>query len=302
MGAKQWLKRPLRPLVRRFDARVNRAVLAQCDLVLAETRSVASVANQGRADMDRTIPVLLEAMSTQSATARAQWRAMAEHSDRMKYLEHRLEFVRKEVLFETRYGASREQTTVEPEIIDPDVLVRAGDKLRINLGAGHLPLPDYVNVDSRALDGIDVVAEVGNLPFETGSVAEIFSAHFLEHFPREELRRSVLPYLVSLLRPGGTFVAVVPDMEAMVRACADGQVTFEEFFEVTYGGQEYGGDFHFSGFTPHSMRDILAEAGLSTCKVRESARRNGLCYEMEIEATKPATLTRSQPAFVSESS
>ena len=45
----------------------------------------------------------------------------------------------------------------------------------------------------RDLPGVDVVAKAGDLPFEPGSVDEIYSAHLLEHFPQEAMRRRLLP-------------------------------------------------------------------------------------------------------------
>ncbi len=158
--------------------------------------------------------------------------------------------------------------------------------LRINLGAGHIPKPDYLNVDARELPGVDITSDVRKLPFSPGELSEIFSAHLLEHFPAEELRRNLLPYWVSLLEDGGKFVCVVPDVATMVNERAAGRMPFDDFIEVMYGGQEYEGDFHFNGFSPESLEALLVEAGLSDVKVRESGRRNGACYEMEIEATR----------------
>ena len=62
---------------------------------------------------------------------------------------------------------------------------------------------DYVNIDMRELPGVDVVAPIDQLPFDDGTVAEIHSAHVLEHFPQEDLQRRLLPYWRDKLRPGG---------------------------------------------------------------------------------------------------
>jgi hypothetical protein len=203
-------------------------------------------------------------------------------------ISHRLEFVRKEILFELRYAHDvRSGAGGEGSIVRPEKLAAMGADVRINIGAGHLSRPEYMNVDARPLDGIDVVADVRSLPFEKESIAELFSAHVLEHFPVEELRRVLLPYWVSLLRPGGEFVAVVPDFETMVAEYVAGRLAFEELREVTYGSQEYEGDFHFNGFSQASLQSLLEEAGLSNIVVRVSGRRNGMCYEMEVAGVRP---------------
>ncbi len=172
---------------------------------------------------------------------------------------------------------------VEVRIVNTDKL--EVEDLRINVGAGHLPMDGFVNVDLRELPGIDVVAPANAMPFEPASVAEIFSSHTLEHFPQEELRRTLLPYWTSLLRPGGTLRAVVPDIEAMTEAYRDGSISFETFRSVTYGGQEYAGDFHFNGFTPDSLAAVFAELDLRDITVIARGRPNGDCLEFEISAT-----------------
>ena len=65
----------------------------------------------------------------------------------------RIEFVRRELMYEMRYGAGegpRESGTlaVETQILSPDKLdaARSGT-LRLNLGCGHVPLEGYINVD-----------------------------------------------------------------------------------------------------------------------------------------------------------
>jgi predicted SAM-dependent methyltransferase len=209
------------------------------------------------------------------------------------YLFGRVEFVRRELLYELRYGASvqrgaGEMLEASTEILAPEKLKDAREKgPRLNLGCGHVPLDGYLNIDRRALPGVDLVAEIDNLPFEDGEVAEIHSAHVLEHFPQEQLRRSLLPYWHRLLRTGGTLRAVVPDAEAMIDHYARGEYPYQSLREVTFGGQDYEGDFHFNMFTPESLTELLEASGFKDVRIVESGRRNGECYECEIVATKP---------------
>ncbi|WP_210243618.1 hypothetical protein, partial [Mesorhizobium sp. B2-4-3] len=160
-------------------------------------------------------------------------------------------------------------------------------QLRLNLGCGHIALADYINVDTRDLPGVDIVADVGDLPVREGCVNEIFSAHLIEHFPLETMRRRLLPYWRSRLRSGGTFKAVTPDAAAMVQAVTTGAMSFEDFREVTYGAQDYDGDYHFNLFTPDSLRTLLQEAGFEGISIPVAGRRNGKCFEFEIVATAP---------------
>lgn len=211
-------------------------------------------------------------------------------------LWERVEFVRREILFEFNHGSSGKSAAdgaglkkVEPQIVSTDKYeaARREKRLRLNLGSGHIALPDYINVDARPLPGVDVVADVGDLPFAERSVDEIFSAHLIEHFPLETMRRRLLPYWRSRLRPGGTFKVVTPDAAAMVQAAATGAMSFEDFREVTYGAQDYHGDYHFNLFTPDSLQVLLQEAGFKGISIPVAGRRNGKCFEFEIVGIAP---------------
>ncbi|NBI47544.1 class I SAM-dependent methyltransferase [Burkholderia sp. ISTR5] len=219
--------------------------------------------------------------------------ALNDRTQSINYLLGRIEFVRRELMFEMRYGARETQpegdaVEVKAEILSRDKLELARrDGIRLNLGCGHIPLDGYLNVDRRALPGVDVVSEVNGLPFGKGELAEIFSAHLLEHFPEEQLSRELLPYFHGLLREGGELKAIVPDAEAMIREYSNGTYPYEDLREVIYGGQDYDGDFHFNMFTPDSMIKLLIDAGFDTPTLIERGRKNGRCYEFEIAARKP---------------
>jgi predicted SAM-dependent methyltransferase len=159
--------------------------------------------------------------------------------------------------------------------------------IRLNLGCGHVALEGYINVDRRALPGVDIVAEVDDLPFTAGQVAEIFSAHLIEHFPQEQLRRTLLRYWRDLLRPGGIFRVVAPDAEGMMQAYYRGEYPFERLREVTFGGQDYNGDFHYNMLNTKSLTELLLAAGFVDVNVIAENRENGGCKEFEIAARRP---------------
>ena len=196
-------------------------------------------------------------------------------------------------MFELRYGSAASKSDsvsdIEPRILNQSKVDAARtDGLRINLGSGHIPVDGYVNVDLRELPNVDVVADVEHLPFAEGELKEIMSAHMLEHFPQEQLRRTLLPYWHRLLQPGGVFRAIVPDAEAMMREYSRGKYPYADLREVMYGGQDYDGDFHFNMFTPGSLDAVLREAHFIDVEIVAEGRKNGQCYEFEITAMKPA--------------
>jgi hypothetical protein len=216
---------------------------------------------------------------------------MRELEARSRATVDRVEFVRQETLFELRAAVKDgAPAAVRPEVVNAAKLgaMKAAGVVRLNVGCGHVIENDYLNVDSRRLPGVDVIADASALQFEPGSIAELYSSHLLEHFPLEQLRRVVLPHWLALLRPGGILRAIVPDAEGMVAAYAKGEMSFEHLREVTFGLQEYEGDFHFNMFARGALKELLESVGLVDATYVFTGRRNGHCLDMEIRAAKPA--------------
>jgi hypothetical protein len=215
--------------------------------------------------------------------------------DTIHFLLDRVEFVRRELMFELRYGvregapSHNSQRKVEPRILSPEKVeaARASGALRLNIGCGHIPEAGYINVDMRELPNVDVLAEANALPFEPGSVDEIYSAHLVEHFPQQELQRRLLPHWRNLLKRGGCIRAITPDGEAMLAGVTQGSYSFEDFREVLFGGQDYEGDFHYNLFTPDSFRRTVEEAGFTDIEIPVRGRPNGQCFEFELTARLP---------------
>lgn len=233
----------------------------------------------GEADVQKILDLLVAQESA----------ALGRHAD----LEKRFEFVRLELMYEIQHRLAQAGTpgahkiTQDGKIENQSALAAAavGD-YRLNVGCGHKPLEGWINVDLRPLPGVDITATADNVPLPAGSCAALTSAHLMEHFMEEDLRRRVLPHWFSLLKPGGSLTAIVPDGGAMMRAWVAGDMDFETLRLITYGQQEYDGDFHFTMFTPASLGKLLEEAGFTSVEIVAEARENGLCLEFEIRATR----------------
>lgn len=220
---------------------------------------------------------------------------MKEQAGRTEAVTRRVEFIRDEVLFELRKAlkikpaaapgeAGAQGETVAPRIIEAAKLAQGS--LRLNLGCGHAPHDDKINVDRRQLPGVDVVADVDNLPFECDSVELIYAAHLLEHFPRQYLLDVLLPYWRGLLQPGAALQLVVPDAQAMLAAHTKGEMGFDDLARVTFGKQDYDGDFHYAMYSPDTLAALLREAGFTEVEILACGRVNGDCREMEVLARK----------------
>lgn len=273
------------------------AVEAQLSDLITRFAAAETALQDRLANAQKTFDDVLNAVVAQNAMGRSNrrkmdhyvediWTTQERFAETLARLESRLEFVRKEVLLEIQSSSADpgEVGTADAKVVNPSKLeVRP---LKLNLGAGHIPLDGYVNVDARPLPGVDVVAEAGVLPFDVASVDEIRSAHFLEHFPPARLKK-LLDYWRGLLRPGGTFTAIVPDAESMILRFARNEYSWEDLKEVTFGGQEYPGDFHFSMFAQEELVRTLEDCGFHDVTLVEVGRRNGASLEMEVRARKP---------------
>lgn len=308
--AKNLVKRLLRPVWTRVQARINyrlqpvEAAIGDLSRRLAERETNQALVLERLEVLEKGwrqhVPGLLNAVSSiaafgyELASLRREFeRANAEISNLWKSAEQatrgigdlwqRVEFIRREIMYESKYGLTNNSAMEKSaRILAPEKVDKArATGIRLNLGCGHIPLDGYINIDQRELPGVDIVTDLGNLPFAERSLSEIFSAHMLEHLPQERLRR-LLPYWRSLLGPSGVFRAVVPDGEAMLAGIAAGRYSFENFREVLFGAQEYEGDFHFNLFTPDSLSNLLAESGFKKVAVPVKGRPNGICFEFEI--------------------
>jgi SAM-dependent methyltransferase len=325
------VKKVLRPAAERFTTALTRAIEARLsaleqahgetwaqlqalksglppalDQRLLDLEQATGLTRTEFQELKTWVPAVLDASSDQHAATRATVRTerllsqlTTEQAQRLQQIEERVEFIRRELMFELRYGARSQGidasgtgsegspgVTVEPKVLNEAKLRSFGDDIRLNVGAGHVPVEGYLNVDARELDGIDILADIRSLPFGPGDVSTIYCAHLLEHFPVEEVRRSLLPYWRSLLKPGGRMIAVVPDTEAMLDAYNRGDISFADLREVTFGGQEYDGDFHFNMYSKESLTALLADGGFGDVAITGAARRNGLCFEMQVEGVR----------------
>jgi hypothetical protein len=126
------------------------------------------------------------------------------------------------------------------------------DRLKLNLGAGNLELPGYVNIDRKTGQ------EAYPLSYTDGSVDEIRASHILEHFGLREAP-VVLQHWVSKLRPGGILKVAVPDFAKICDVYKNGGDNTAGYL---CGGQIDENDYHKSIFDRISLTRMLEGAGL----------------------------------------
>jgi predicted SAM-dependent methyltransferase len=210
--------------------------------------------------------------------------------DWVTILERKLMGIAMEIRETITVPAQTELTLAATRIIAPtdyeQKITSMKGQIKINLGCGEKPLPGYINIDFRDLPGVDMIADVRQLPYDKNSLSEIYSAHLVEHFREYHFRTRIIPSWKSLLKPSGTLRIICPDWQAMLERLQTGQLSLPDFKLITFGAQDYSGDDHFSMYTPESLVNLLKECGFSRVEVLAKDRLNGICPEMELVAQR----------------
>lgn len=115
--------------------------------------------------------------------------------------------------------------------------------IRLNLGCGGRPLPDYINIDGDTSSQLasrypsvdsnkfsDVIcADIFNLPYESSTVDEIRADGLFEHlaFKEEPL---LFRECYRVLRVGGVFNISVPDFEWVCKQWLSADDNWKDFY------------------------------------------------------------------------
>ncbi len=85
---------------------------------------------------------------------------------------------------------------------------KLGGKVVLNLGSGTNRIhPEIINVDLFPFKGVDVVADICNLPFKDSSVDGVICEDVLEHISHTH---RFLKEMSRVIKPSGTFILKIP--------------------------------------------------------------------------------------------
>lgn len=132
--------------------------------------------------------------------------------------------------------------------------------IRLNIGAGGHSDPRYTNIDIK--DG----ADGRKLPYEDGTVEEVYSSHLLEHFKPNEVD-ALLAEWVRVLRPFGTLRIAVPDIKKLAAKVANvdedcGPNGYRDLEMMICGAHSDATDKHASIFTEAKLTQTMNRAGI----------------------------------------
>jgi predicted SAM-dependent methyltransferase len=169
------------------------------------------------------------------------------------------------------------------------------DELKLHIGSGPSPAPGWVNIDGTFAADLRMDLR-GRLPLRSGSVAYIFTEHFLDHMQFPEGIGKLLRECARVLKHGGVMRAVVHDGDLLLRAFVnDDREFFRRLMAPEQGAHQtpmvyVNHIFRFDGFHqfvydyPTLERQFL-KAGFSS--VRASSFRGSAVPELNLDLDLP---------------
>lgn len=165
--------------------------------------------------------------------------------------------------------------------------------MKLNLGSGVKPLTGFVNIDSFPHPRTDLVCDCMTLGehFKPGTIAEIRSAHFLEHFWLSDLK-ALLRIIFDLLKPDGLTIHEFPDTCKLARLYISGRMSAAEYMETIFGVEEhrlqYGDQYaHRIALSGDRVAALLLEAGFADPVVAEGHDHRQPWRDAQVTARKP---------------
>ncbi|MDY6844797.1 MAG: glycosyltransferase, partial [Thermodesulfobacteriota bacterium] len=177
--------------------------------------------------------------------------------------------LRREMTEKTKAFAScftRDQFKENLQNLLRDTIKQPHNEVRLNLGCGSDIRDGFVNIDRRKIDGVDLITDVSNLPYHDESVREIVAHDIIEHFPRGETEK-VLTEWTRVLKQNGILKIQCPNVRDLSYALVSHQIPVKEFARRIYGGQEYDGNFHHTGFDIPEMKRVLHAIGMKPTQI-----------------------------------
>lgn len=163
---------------------------------------------------------------------------------------------------------------------------KAKNLSRLNVGSGSFLKEGYINIDHRAIKGVDLICDIRDLPFSPGTIKEIYSSHVVEHFTEMKVKE-MLSHWYELLTIDGKLRIIVPDINSMAKSYAANDLSWERLRKVILGGQDYNSDYHFNVFSKEYLVDLLTEiAPDAKVSVLAEGRPNGEALELDVEVVK----------------
>src|ERR1051326_6330663 len=109
--------------------------------------------------------------------------------------------------------------------------------LKVQIGSGPNPVPGWINIDGGYYADVQMDLR-RSLPLRSGSVAYIFTEHFLDHLQFPDGIGHILRECHRVLKPNGIMRAIVHDGELLLRAYVEKDIELFRRIGALDGGDE----------------------------------------------------------------
>jgi predicted SAM-dependent methyltransferase len=131
------------------------------------------------------------------------------------------------------------------------------EPIRLNIGAGESNLPGFISVDIKT--GTDASEK---LPYETGTVDEVYASHVLEHIHFSKHVATVREW-VRVLKPGGKIRIAVPNFDMVLGQYMAGEISPDKLNAWLHGGLPEDTDRHkIATFNPDRLSSLMRRCGV----------------------------------------
>ncbi|RVT94942.1 hypothetical protein [Sphingomonas crocodyli] len=254
---------------------IEKSFALERDFLRAVERRAGAASQEARAYADHSIGALSNSM-------RAALGIVGQSARRLDKMDCRLAELQRAIDRCMVSGPDRPSKIINPNKV---ALARV-DGMRVHIGNGDMPSSNYVRVGSVPRPDVDVVAQMANLPFEEGELAEINVSQTIEYFSYSVLNDIVLPHWIALLKPGGVLVLTAPDGLALLNAFNSGEITLDDYREFVIGDAESDFGPNRNILIPADLTSALKQSGMVEVAENYTGKRNGNSFEFRISARK----------------
>jgi predicted SAM-dependent methyltransferase len=169
--------------------------------------------------------------------------------------------------------------------------------MRLNLGCGNDIKEGFINIDTyNNMKGIDLNADIMNLPFKDETIDEVYISHVMEHFSFDNVMM-VFKEINRVLMIGGDLKIYVPDFQTCVNDWNESDDKWASLDRI-FGSQTHPGNYHFCGYTLETLKKIVEDFNFNV--VENVLRSNEVSNDIEIKclAVKTDNIHTSNMNFI----
>jgi hypothetical protein len=158
--------------------------------------------------------------------------------------------------------------------------------LKLNVGSGNSKIEGTISIDCEESCKPDLLLNfcAAALPYEEGSVEEIYFFHTVEHI-QKRFHGWIFQEFARVLQVGGQVFISYPNFEICSKLFIENSQGRREFWEKTlYGRQLYPSDYHVCAMIPQELHLLLGTLGFEDCQ--SIAEPGGEFFNTVTRATK----------------